>query len=146
MKFIFFALTALLSFGSLKSNAQDMQVSAAVINAFNHSFKNASDVQWKDGGNYYKADFTLNGQYVTAFFNTEAKLMAVTRNISPVQLPITLQNNLKTAYEDYWISELFELSDGNGTSYYVTVEDGDSKVTLKSFGTTWSTFKKNRKS
>lgn len=146
MKLFIFTLTALLSFGSLKSNAQDIQVSASVSNAFHHAFKNASDVQWKDGGTYYKADFTLNGQYVTAFYNTEAKLMAVTRNISPVQLPVTLQNNLKTHYEDYWVSELFEVSDESGTSYYVTVEDGDSKITLKSIGTQWSTFKKSRKS
>ena len=146
MKLFIFTLTALLSFGSLKSNAQEIQVSASVSNAFHHAFKNASDVQWKDGGTYYKADFTLNGQYVTAFYNTEAKLMAVTRNISPVQLPVTLQNNLKTQYEDYWVSELFEVSDESGTSYYVTVEDGDARITLKSFGTQWSTFKKSRKS
>ena len=146
MKFILITVTALLSFGSLKSDAQEIQVSTAVTNAFHHAFKNAADVEWKEGGSFYKADFTLNGQYVTAFYNTEAKLMAVTRNISPVQLPVTLQNNLKTAYEDYWISELFELSDESGTSYYVTVEDGDSRITLKSFGTTWSTFKKSRKS
>lgn len=146
MKLFLFTLAALLSFGTLKSNAQDIQVSASVVNAFNHAFKNAADVMWKDGGNFYKADFTLNGQYVTAFYNTEAKLLAVTKNISPVQLPITLQNNLKTQYEDYWVSELFELSDENGTSYYATVEDGDSKITLKSYGTSWSTFKKGRKS
>lgn len=146
MKFILFTLTALLSFGSLKSDAQEIQVSTAVINAFQHAFKNASEVEWKDGGSFYKADFNLNGQYATAFFNTDAKLMAVTKNISPVQLPITLQNNLKTAYEEYWISELFELSDESGTSYYATVEDGESKITLKSFGNNWSTFKKSRKS
>ncbi|RYZ56339.1 MAG: hypothetical protein EOO14_12405 [Chitinophagaceae bacterium] len=146
MKLLFFTLTALLSFGSLKSDAQEIQVSTAVINAFHHSFKNASQVEWKDGGNFYKADFVLNGQHATAFFNTDAKLMAVTKNISPVQLPITLQNNLKTSYDEYWISELFELSDESGTSYYVTVEDGESKITLKSFGNNWSTFKKSRKS
>lgn len=146
MKLLFFTLTALLSFGSLKSDAQDIQVSTAVSNAFQHAFKNASHVEWKDGGNFYKADFILNGQYATAFFNTDAKLMAVTKNISPVQLPITLQNNLKTSYDEYWISELFELSDESGTSYYVTVEDGESKITLKSFGNNWSTFKKSRKS
>ena len=146
MKPLFFILTALLSFGSLKSDAQEIQVSTAVSNAFHHAIKNASQVEWKDGGNFYKADFVLNGQYVTAFFNTDAKLMAVTKNISPVQLPITLQNNLKTAYDEYWVSELFELSDESGTSYYVTVEDGESRITLKSFGNNWSTFKKSRKS
>ena len=146
MKLILFTLTALLSFGTLKSNAQDIQVSTAVTNAFHHAFKNAADVEWKESNGVYKADFTLNGQYATAFYNADARLMAVTRNISPVQLPVTLQNNLKTAYEEYWISELFELSDESGTSYYVTVEDGDSKVILKSLGNSWSTFKKSRKS
>jgi post-segregation antitoxin (ccd killing protein) len=146
MKLFLLTLTALLSFGSQKANAQDIKVSAAVVNSFNTSFKNASDVQWKDGGTFYKADFSLNGQYVTAFYDSNANLMAVTKNISPVQLPVTLQASLKKSYEDYWISELFEISDENGTSYYATVEDGDTKTTLKSVGSTWTTFKKQRKS
>ena len=146
MKLFLFALTALLSFGSLKSNAQDIKVSASVMSAFQTSFNNADEVKWKDCGNYYRADFTLNGQYVTAFYDTNASLLAVTKNISPVQLPVTLQTSLKQSYEDYWISELFELSNENGTSYYVTVEDGDSKITLKSIGNTWTTYKKSRKS
>ncbi|HZH95914.1 MAG TPA: hypothetical protein VEY06_08520 [Flavisolibacter sp.] len=100
MKFILFALTTLLTVGSLKSNAQDVSVSAAVINSFNATFKNASEVQWKDGGDYFKAEFNLNGQYVTAFYNANATLKAVTKNISSIQLPVTLQTNLKASYED----------------------------------------------
>lgn len=146
MKLIMFTLTALISLASFTAKAQDVTVSAVVVNSFNSAFKNAADVQWKDGGNYYKADFTLNGQYVTAFYNANAGLMAVTKNISPVQLPVTLQTSLKASYEDYWVSELFELSDDSGVSYYVTVENGDAKVTLKSNGGSWSTFKKSRKS
>ena len=146
MKLFLFALTAFLSFSSLKSNAQNIKVSASVMSAFQSSFGNATDVKWKDGGNYYKADFTMNGQYVTAFYDATANLIGVTKNISPVQLPITLQTSLKKSYEDYWVSDLFELSGENGTSYYVTVEDGDSKITLKSVGNTWMTYKKQRKS
>ena len=146
MKFIVFTLTAMLTLGTLKSNAQDISVSAAVANSFQSTFKNASDVQWKDGGTYFKADFNLNGQYVTAFYSANATLMAVTKNISSVQLPVTLQTNLKASYEDYWVSELFEVSDENGTSYYATVENGDAKITLKSSGSTWTTYKKSRKS
>jgi len=146
MKLLILTLTALLSFGSLKSNAQDIKVSAAVVNSFNTSFKNAAEVQWKDCGTYYKADFTLNGQYVTAYYDAAANLMAVTKNISTVQLPVTLQANLKKSYEDYWVSDLFEVSDESGTSYYVTVENGDTKTTLKSIGNSWTTFKKQRKS
>ena len=45
MKLLLFTLTALLSFGTLKSDAQDIQVSTAVTNAFHHAFKNADDVE-----------------------------------------------------------------------------------------------------
>jgi post-segregation antitoxin (ccd killing protein) len=145
MKFILFALTTLLTVGSSKSNAQDVSVSAAVINSFNATFKNASEVQWKDGGDYFKAEFNLNGQYVTAFYNANATLKAVTKNISSIQLPVTLQTNLKASYEDYWVSELFEVSDEAGTTYYATVENGEAKITLKSSGGYWTTYKKSRK-
>lgn len=146
MKLILLTLTALLTFGFTKSNAQDISVSAAVTNSFHTTFKNASDVQWKDVGNYYKAEFIMNGQYVSAFYSSNATLMAVTKNIATTQLPVTLQANLKDAYEDYWVSDLFELSDENGTSYYATLENGESKITLKSSSGNWNTYKKSRKS
>lgn len=148
MKFLLATLISLFSLVSTTSHASDeVTVSAAVVSSFKSSFKNASEVNWKMSGNFFKADFTLNGQYVAAFYDANANLVAVTRNISSFQLPITLQNKLKSSYESFWISDLFELSDDNGTSYYVTVEDGDSKVTLKSVGANeWSVFQKQRKS
>ena len=146
MKLLLFTLTALLSFGSLTTKAQDVKVSAAVTNAFHTSFKQASDVQWKDCSTYYKADFIMNGQYVTAFYDANAALLAVTKNISPVQLPVTLQASLKKSYENYWITDALELSNESGTSYYVTVEDGERKITLKSIGNSWTTYKKEHKS
>jgi post-segregation antitoxin (ccd killing protein) len=146
MKTLFLTLITMVSFSSFKAAAQDINVSASVVNAFQSSFKQASEVHWKEAGNYMKADFNMNGQYVSAFYDQNATLIAVTKNISPVQLPVTLQTSLKASYEDYWISEVFELSDQNGISYYTTVENGDSKITLKSIGSSWSTYKKSRKS
>ena len=148
MKFLFATLITVFSLVSNQSHAtDDVNVSAAVVSTFKSSFKNASEVSWKVTGQYYKADFSMNGQYVAAYYDVSANLIAVTRNISSFQLPITLQSKLKTNYESYWISDLFELSDDNGTNYYVTVEDGDSKITLKSNGTTdWSVYQKQRKS
>jgi hypothetical protein len=133
---------------STKSQAADeVTVSSAVIASFQSSFKNASEVSWKATENYYKADFVLNSQYVSAFYDNTGSLMAVTRNINSFQLPITLQTKLKNSYSSYWISDLFELSDDNGISYYATVENGDAKITLKSNGTgEWSVYQKQRKS
>ncbi len=146
MKIIFSALIALTTFSSSNAKAQDVNIAAAVTNSFSQSFKNASDVQWKNAGSYYKADFHLNGQYATAFYDQSGNLMGVTKNVSPLQLPLTLQASLKASYEDYWISEAFELSDNSGTTYYTTVENVNQKITLKSIAGKWMTYKKSRKS
>jgi hypothetical protein len=148
MKFLLVAITAVLSIINTKANASDdIKISAAVLASFNSSFKNASEVAWKTTGDYYKADFALGEQYVTAYYDVTANLVAVTRNISSYQLPLTLQTNLKKSYEDYWISDLFELSNEDGTTYYATVENGDAKITLKSSGINgWSVYQKSRKS
>ena len=148
MKFLLVTLTALLSLVNTRANAtDDVNVSAAVVASFNAAFKNAAEVKWNNAGNYYKADFVLNGQHVNAYYDLTANLIAVTRNITSFQLPITLQTKLKASYENYWISDLFELSDENGIAYYVTVENGDNKITLKSAGASdWSLYKKQSKS
>ncbi|HYO22721.1 MAG TPA: hypothetical protein VER36_09970 [Flavisolibacter sp.] len=148
MKFLLATLISLLSLVSTKSQASDeVNVSSAVIASFNSSFKNASEVSWKATGDYFKADFVLNSQHVSAFYDNTGNLVAVTRNINSFQLPMTLQTKLKNSYGSYWISDLFEMSDNDGTTYYVTVENGDSKTTLKSNGTSeWSVYQKQRKS
>ena len=148
MKFLLATLITVFSFVSNQSKASDdVNVSAAIVSSFNNSFKNASEVSWKVTSEYSKAEFVLNGQYVSAFYDNASNLIAVTRNISSFQLPITLQAKLKDEYASSWISDLFELSDENGTMYYVTVEDGDTKTTLKSNGTSaWSVYQKQSKS
>lgn len=148
MKFLLVAITVVLSLTNTKAQAtDDIKVSAAVLSSFNSAFKNVSEVVWKTAGNYYKADFSFNNQYVQSYYNADATLIAVTRNITSFQLPVTLQASLKKSYEAYWISDLFELSDDNGTAYYVTIENGDSKITLKSItANEWSVYKKGRKS
>ena len=118
----------------------------AALESFNSSFKNATEVNWTITATYAKADFAMNGQYVAAYYDITGKLIALTRNISSLQLPITLQASLKNSYENYWISDLFEVANDEGTYYYVTLENSDTKVVLKgSANSEWSTYQKSRK-
>ena len=142
----FILLFALATVGSVKASEQDINIAASVTSSFHTSFKNATDVQWSQSGEKYKAVFHLNGQYATAFYDQQGTLLGVTRNISAVQLPVMLQASLRDSYEEGWISDLFELSDNNGTAYYVTIENNETKVTLKSVQGQWSVYKKSRKS
>jgi hypothetical protein len=63
-----------------------------------------------------------------------------------MQLPISLQTSLKKQCGDLWISDLFEVANDQGTSYYVTLENADTKIVLKSSGSDWTTYQKQRKS
>jgi hypothetical protein len=146
MKRLLVTLTIALSLVSLSSFANGEDVSPRAVKSFNKSFKNATEVKWTVTDNYFKADFALNGQYVSAFYNEDGSMIALTRNLSSLQLPIALQADLKSNYNCYWISNVLEVANEEGTSYYITLETGDEQLTLKSSGDSWSTFKKQRKS
>ena len=144
MKKIIIMLAVAIS--SLTAFAREENVSTTVLNSFNKQFAGAKEVQWTTTNDYYKAAFVYNGQNVSAFYQLDGGLIAMTRNISSLDLPITLQTSLKKGYGSYWISDLFEISNNDGTNYYITMENADSKIVLKSSGTgKWNAFKKMAK-
>ena len=112
--------------------ANEKKVSPDVLQAFKNKFSNATEVSWETTNTYYKAAFEINGTWLNAYYSNSAQLLCVTRNISSAQLPLYLQNNLKQQYKDYWITDLFELTNEQGFNYYLTVQDSDYKIMLES--------------
>lgn len=146
MKPLFILLAVAASFFTTNSFAAKEDITPVVLKSFQNSFSAAREVTWSATTNYYKAQFEWNGQQVLAFYEPGGALVALTRNISSLELPITLQANLKKEYGNYWISDLFELTTDSGTSYYATVENADSKIVVKSdSATTWKVFQKSEK-
>ena|ERR1044071_6578513 len=130
---------------SVAAVASGDSVDPKVLDAFNSEFKTAKEVQWTVGENYYRANFTYNNQHVFAYYNAEGECLGLSRYISPASLPISLQSNLKKNYADYWVSDLFEVAKEDGTSYYITLENADTKLILKATGNNWSPYQKIRK-
>lgn len=130
---------------TLSAFAGDVNVNQKVLDAFKTEFASAKEVEWTVGENYYKATFNYNGKYVFAFYSENGELIGLARYLSPVDLPLALQANLKKNYEGYWVSDLFEASKNDGTNYYITLENADSKTVLKSSGNNWSVHNKIKK-
>jgi hypothetical protein len=87
-----------------------------------------------------------NDQHVSAYYNMDGELMGLTRYISPADLPLALQSDLKKNHCDYWISDLFEVANESGTAYYITLEDADTSIVLKATdGKSWKNYKKVKK-
>ncbi|MBL7745825.1 MAG: hypothetical protein JNM19_00235 [Chitinophagaceae bacterium] len=122
-------------------------VSEKVLKAFNTEFNTAKEVEWTVGSDYYMASFRYNDNYVYAYYSEEGELLGLSRNISPADLPLNLQTSLKKDFTSYWVSDLLEVAKSESTSYYITLENADTKIVLKaSGGNGWSQYKKVKKS
>lgn len=139
-------VTLAIAISSISAFASEKNVNQKVLDAFNTEFSSAKEVEWTMNSDYYKATFVYNERYVFAYYSQTGELLGMTRYLSPLDLPLALQNNLKKNYESFWISDLFEAVKGDETYYYVTVENGDSRVVLKSSGNGWTTHSKVKKS
>jgi hypothetical protein len=121
------------------------EVNDQVKTSFRKDFQNAQLVSSEVNKQFTKLTFRMNDMVLFAFYSDNGELLAVTRNIKSSQLPIQLMMDLKKHYNDFWITDLFELN-GDGHSYYVTVENADSKVTLRSTGSnSWETYERTAK-
>lgn len=146
MKKILVILTLVLTVSTSFAGTGEEAVNKKAIDAFKSEFVRATDVSWTAGTDYYKVAFTMDDQKLFAFYNSDGEFVAVTRYISSFQLPLYLQTNLKQSYNNYWISDLFEVNNSDGTAYYVTLETADTKIVLRSTdGRSWSTYQKSKK-
>ncbi|HTR30292.1 MAG TPA: hypothetical protein VMH27_13550 [Puia sp.] len=139
------ATVMMMGFGAF-ANGNDDNVSQMARDNFKKEFVTASNIRWEQRNDFSKATFTMNGQVLTAYYYANGDLQAVVRNITSDQLPINLLTNLRKEYTAFWITDLFEISSDNETTYYVTVENSDKKIVLKSDSfSSWDVYSKERK-
>jgi hypothetical protein len=58
----------------------------------------------------------------------------VVRNIVSTELPVALLTGIKADYKDYWITACHVDSKKSRAEYFITVENADQTVQLKSSG------------
>jgi len=116
------------------------------INAsFKKNFRNAQLMSTETHEAFTRLTFKMNNTIMFAFYNNSGELLAVTRNIVSSQLPMNLLLSLKNDYNTYWITELFEFTGDGSSCYYVSLENADVKVTLRSNGEYWEVYSSSKK-
>jgi hypothetical protein len=147
MKKIILSLAAVITMGySVFANGNDNIATQQARDAFKKDFATASNIRWEQKNNFLKATFSLNGQILTAYYFSNGDLQAVVRNITSDQLPINLLTSLRKDYSEYWITDLFEMSSNGMTTYYVSIENSDKKIVLKSDDlSSWDVYSKEKK-
>jgi hypothetical protein len=145
MKSLFILLFSLTMLSANSTPDTNTTVNPEVLESFQKSFQKADHATWSEGEGFFRADFQLNCQYVSAFFSKTGHLLGITRNLAVTQLPVILQANLKSLQNENWISEAFELSNEEGTSYFITVENANERITYRSDKNEWTTYQKKAK-
>jgi hypothetical protein len=141
------AIVLMMGLSAFAAKNEESDVNQTVVRSFHREFVNAKNVKWEQKVGYVKVEFTLNDQVLFAYYNNEGQMTALVRNIVSDQLPISLLTSLKRDYTGFWISELFEIAADEQTNYYVTLEDANKKIVLRSTGIdSWDVYSKSKKS
>src|SRR5690349_11547720 len=132
-RILFIALVFAFGLSSVFANTVD-GVNEKVLSRFQKEFSQAKDVYWQKGDDFLKVSFTLNEKVFFAYYNESGDKLALVRNLTSFDLPLGLQMELKQSYPQHWITDLFEFNGQDDSAYYVTIENADVKITLKSVG------------
>ncbi|MCW3075262.1 MAG: hypothetical protein JWP69_2331 [Flaviaesturariibacter sp.] len=146
MKTLFISLSLLAS--SIFSNAAHINttISPSALTSFEASFTKAKEIAWQDMGTMYKVNFLLDGISATAFYQPDGKLIGFTKKLSTLSLPSSLKKALQKELKNKWITDLVVLTNEEGTSYFVNLEDADNKMVLKSVNNKkWAFYSKETK-
>lgn len=143
----FFIIAALIGSTFFTSSyTAGIKTTPAAVQSFQNGFSGATEVSWEQIGVLYKASFVLEGQHRSAFYNQDGELVAETQNIASFRLPKGLRTSLKQEAQGRWISDLFVVSVEGDNTYYVTLENADTTVVLKSVSAKkWTVYQKTDK-
>lgn len=144
-KLITLAVSILMITGISFANDGNAPKNQKISDNFNKHFSVAESVNWTYNQQFATANFIMNGQNMAAHFSPDAKLLGISRNITTNELPMKLFGNLKQHMKNSWVTEVFEYATPDSDIYYVTIENADSKIILKSTDGQFYTFKKTVK-
>src|SRR6185436_18299744 len=110
--------------------AGEKEVGKRVLKAFEKDFIGAVNVQWYAYDEYVRVDFTFNNVPLIACYNLDGERLALVRNVLFTSLPLSLQFDLGKKFKTYWVSQLYELVNNDGTQYRLTLESADQIIHL----------------
>ena len=132
MKKTFVTLFAFLAIGIAATFADPItNVDPKILSAFQKEFSFAKNVKWEEEGNLARVIFSLNDQGITAWYNSNAELVTMARNILYNQLPISVMRSLDKGYEGADIFWIVEISRNSETYYQIRADKKSKKFLLK---------------
>ena len=118
------AVTALLSLSIYA--APPAAVNEKVLQAFEKSFKNASDVVWNEYKDCFEVKFLHNSIDSRITYDVDGNILRSIRYYGEEQLPLFVRAKLQKQYAGKTVFGVTELASEGELDYYIVLEDATS--------------------
>lgn len=129
-KLILNSIAGLATFAACSQDIPATEVPSVVVNAFNSSFKNATDVEWEKKNNLYEVDFDINRTDFTALIDPKGTLVMQKQDLNIRSLPAAVKSAVNAKYKGYRIDDA-DLLQKAGKRYYQLELEGNAKMDQK---------------
>lgn len=110
---------------------KNANVSYAVINQFKSDYSGAENVSWTVTESTQKAEFTLDGVKMTAFYNLNGDYMGTTKQVAYKSISARAQKEIASRYKDYTIGQVIELNTGDGIQHFVDLKNDKNEILVR---------------
>ena len=99
---------------------------------FAKQFTGAQNVKWtKLADGYLRVTFVLNGIGAETFFDADGELVGTVRNLFYNQMPLVVMQTVDNRFAGAAVIEVKEITNDQGTSYKLVLEQKEKKYFLK---------------
>jgi hypothetical protein len=110
---------------------KNANVSYAVINQFKTDYRGAENVTWTVTESTQKAEFTLEGVKMTAFYNLNGEYLGTTKQVAYKAISARAQKEIATRYKAYTVGQVIELNTGDGIQHFVDLKNDKSEILVR---------------
>jgi hypothetical protein len=105
-----------------------------VLNAFNKTFQNVTDVNWQDVNENFEANFSQNNIVYRVMYDKDANVLKSIRYYYGKTLPIFIQAKLQKKYDGKKVFGVTEITTDSEITYYIILEDANHWTHVQSDG------------
>ena len=128
----YFLVAMIFTLATTSINAQIRKIPSEVTEAFKAKFPGADKVEWKDKITYFEAQFTADGNEMTADFLSDGTWKETDKSITYDALPDAVKDGFKKSkYADWTPGSVTLIEKSDGTKQYKVYAEKDSVVQKK---------------
>ncbi|PKV75227.1 putative PepSY-like beta-lactamase-inhibitor [Pontibacter ramchanderi] len=103
----------------------------AVKVKFVESYPTIKQVEWEQTDGLYEAEFKISGRERKALFKEDGTLVSYIEEIEEQYLPKRVVAQLQQEFNQYKVSEVHRMQEGNSTSFVIELEKGSRDIWLR---------------